>query len=1030
MRRYGSQAMCCGAFFASALLSSCVLMCCDSHAQSLTDRFDRGLSSWQSYPLAQDVGYDPSVYTEQKPTPAIVRDLVNEGEVVDQVGLIRSVHIKLVRESIITLSYTAKADGHLKVARVLISSSIGKKYDLELKPEQFGERGTLKISGLQLGLPAGGVEADAIVVAYTMRGAALGSHSYLKLSRFTVESPATDSITLISPKTEQSTTGTAPVVADIATAGVALTFIFDLHPERVEFLDGDGKPVPGGVVVSGKKVVWTSGADARPGLWTIKARVGQNAKSWRVLVLPKEAAKDGGGILSQSRLKQIKDDPAFAGLRKQIRAKAEKSASLIAYNPAAGDNVALLPRVSLLSGLEGYLHLMTNYGGAIAWNALDYHINGNADSFEHARKALLTVSQWKTWTPTWFIAHGIQTYYVVGVFTEQIAFGYNLIGASLTPEEREQISSAIWSKSIRPTVQDYYLSNRMPTGSSNHMAHSVGGAIAAWVAIDTYDRSWRQKHGVDLAALIVAYEDLLRGLFPGDGSEAEPAGYDNFAMEGMSYGAAALDGLEIAPQGIQRMEDSFWWLRYARATPHLTLDMGDTSPDEGDLYGLSWFAEHSSDTALQYLYQSSRAENITENAPNLLDLVCCTKPIQGKVLVAPSSRIFAARGSVALRSGWGERDTVFAMRLGPWMNHEHHDQGSFQIASDGDLLVGEGGYADYYHDPNYKSYFTRAPAHNTILIDHYAFSQSSYDGRYWKSLTKFPRIERSFLGDHFDYVHGDLGPAYGSQLSSYRRTVVYLKPGLFVVDDELKSPTSHVFTWQLHPAGKGILQGNGMVKLESSRGKAVAMLTMANRAGQWNIKQVPNPVSEFENLDVHEIQKRYVVETDSPSRRSYEFLESIAIGGRSTQANPSRIETSTGRGFRFVEGDVNSIFLKSTRKGQLVMDGVDVDGSMMAVVRDKGGMHIFADDARSLRLNSGLRLNFSRAVLFTLDVHGKMADLKVSALVDATKLCPKGVSKESGKTNRMMDKGQSVITLSRGETEVHFEMEHGRGVEE
>ncbi|HZY61554.1 MAG TPA: hypothetical protein VFE38_03445, partial [Edaphobacter sp.] len=109
-------------FLAGILFTFWVLVCCESRAQNLTDRFDRGLSSWQSFPLAQDVGYDPSVYTEQTPLPAIVRDLINQGETTDEVGLIRSVHMKLGRKSVITLSYVVKAAGQQTSARVSVSS--------------------------------------------------------------------------------------------------------------------------------------------------------------------------------------------------------------------------------------------------------------------------------------------------------------------------------------------------------------------------------------------------------------------------------------------------------------------------------------------------------------------------------------------------------------------------------------------------------------------------------------------------------------------------------------------------------------------------------------------------------------------------------------------------------------------------------------------------------------------------------------------------------------------------------------------
>ncbi|HZY63553.1 MAG TPA: hypothetical protein VFE38_13615, partial [Edaphobacter sp.] len=134
----------------------------------------------------------------------------------------------------------------------------------------------------------------------------------------------------------------------------------------------------------------------------------------------------------------------------------------------------------------------------------------------------------------------------------------------------------------------------------------------------------------------------------------------------------------------------------------------------------------------------------------------------------------------------------------------------------------------------------------------------------------------------------------------------------------------------------------------------------------------------------------------------------------------SRFETKTGRGFRLVDEDGNSVFLKRNHEGLLAADGVDTDGKMMAVVRGKEGIHIFAADAGSLQLSSGLRLKFSRPVLLMLDVHERTADLKVDVLDGATELHLSGVSEGSVKMDETTTSNQRAISLSRGEREIHL----------
>jgi len=394
-----------------------------------------------------------------------------------------------------------------------------------------------------------------------------------------------------------------------------------------------------------------------------------------------------------------------------------------------------------------YFALMESYSNAISFNALDFRLSGDRQALEAARRALLAVAAWPTWTPPWFAAHGLHTYYEVGVFTQRVALGYDLIAGELSQEEKSKIAEAFWENSIRPTLDEYFFYDRLPIAASNHEAQSVGGAIEACVALYGDVPDWTTKFGPALAELVVAFERLLDGLFPGDGSEAEPAGYEDFAMQGMSWGMAALHALDIRPQGFEKMMKAFWWLRYAQVRPDLLLDTGDFGSELRAHSGYAWGAEYAGDPALRAFYETATDQSLMgvfqlphtgrtlEQAPGLLDLVCCTHP---PVVTpeAPLSRIFPARGSAVMRSGWLPEDTVISLRVGPWFNHEHHDQGSFRAAAYGEELVAEAGSADYYRDPHYPDYFTQAPAHNTVVIDDDPFSQKDYDGRYCRRACK------------------------------------------------------------------------------------------------------------------------------------------------------------------------------------------------------------------------------------------------------------------------------------------------------
>lgn len=103
----------------------------------------------------------------------------------------------------------------------------------------------------------------------------------------------------------------------------------------------------------------------------------------------------------------------------------------------------------------------------------------------------------------------------VGVFSQQVAVGYDLIVGHLTPAEKRAITEAAYRNPIEPTVEEHFLSNRMPIAVSNWMANSVGGTISLDVALHGDAPSYKARLGTALAKLSVAYDHLLSGLFLG-----------------------------------------------------------------------------------------------------------------------------------------------------------------------------------------------------------------------------------------------------------------------------------------------------------------------------------------------------------------------------------------------------------------------------------------------------------------------------------------------------------------------------------
>ena len=141
----------------------------------------------------------------------------------------------------------------------------------------------------------------------------------------------------------------------------------------------------------------------------------------------------------------------------------------------------------------------------------------------------------------------------------------------------------------------------------------------------------------------------------------------------------------------------------------------------------------------------------------------------------PASKIFKAQGMV-MRSGWDNQSSIINIRIGPNSNHFHYDQGSFQIMTNGDVLLTDPGHGGgYYANLDYLIYNIQAIAHNVMLVDHDPESQTpaDYDNGI-AALRDWPRMVHSFAGKIADAAEEDLTTVYKNKLENlYPDTFIY-----------------------------------------------------------------------------------------------------------------------------------------------------------------------------------------------------------------------------------------------------------------
>ena len=159
----------------------------------------------------------------------------------------------------------------------------------------------------------------------------------------------------------------------------------------------------------------------------------------------------------------------------------------------------------------------------------------------------------------------------------------------------------------------------------------------------------------------------------------------------------------------------------------------------------------------------------------------------------PPSKLFRGTGVAVLNTSLLGADNVQvrfkSSPMGTW-SHGLEPHNSFTLNAYGVPLLVNCNYRDLYGSPFHRGWVWSTRAHNAVLVDGL--------GQKPRSADPFGRILKAELQDGLDYVTGDATPAYEGRVTRAWRHVVFVKPDLIVLADELESPEPRTFQYMLH----------------------------------------------------------------------------------------------------------------------------------------------------------------------------------------------------------------------------------------
>jgi len=161
----------------------------------------------------------------------------------------------------------------------------------------------------------------------------------------------------------------------------------------------------------------------------------------------------------------------------------------------------------------------------------------------------------------------------------------------------------------------------------------------------------------------------------------------------------------------------------------------------------------------------------------------------------PASRAFRGVGWAGLHSSLEDPDgdTCLIFKSSPYgsVSHSHADQNAFAIMKGGRALaIPSGYYGPAYGQPHHAEWTRSTKANNCVLVNG--------EGQVIRDAEASGRIVAFDDRKGLTYLLGDAAAAYMGRLVRWDRHILFLRPGLFVLLDDVEAPGVSQFQWMLH----------------------------------------------------------------------------------------------------------------------------------------------------------------------------------------------------------------------------------------
>jgi len=560
--------------------------------------------------------------------------------------------------------------------------------------------------------------------------------------------------------------------------------------------------------------------------------------------------------------------------------------------------------------------------------ALAYLITGNQRLGQEAKRRLQHFFSWDPDGPTSFFAYDEPPMWMMMRGTRAYDWTCDLF----TPEERAKIEPNMRVRAAQFLKQ----LQRLPFESSPYNSHAgrlpgfLGECALSFIHEWPEARDW-----LEYATLL--YYTSYPAWGGDDGGWQEGPGYWSAYMRFALHYVVALR--EAA--GVDLIEKPFFrstpYYGLYTATPyhqHSPFGDGQTGSPRG-LGSLMYV--FSTLTQSPYFRWYADASRVTIGA-DVLSLATYDPKLQARSpLELPQGRSFPAVGLASVHTALGdkENDISFLMRSSPYggVSHGHADQNAYAIEAFGRGLAIATGYYPWYGSPHHHQWTRATKAVNSILVDGQGQVPRRWDAN--GQLTAFESV------DGYDYAEAEAAPAYLGRLERFRRHVVHVRPGVFVLFDDLRAPGPARFQWLLHAYKQiDVDETTRVLRIENSPAAMNVHLLLPDKV---DFTQTDKYEPEPESTKGRWLNTWHLTASTAAPARSTRFLAVLMPHRQGKEDTLPKVELLPGQGAAGVrltspDGAQDVVgFRISGEDTTVTCGGIESSGRVFARGKDKDG---------------------------------------------------------------------------------------------